>query len=223
LFDLGVGRALTQLVAKKLGRGGSRSSALVWTSLVLMLLLGAAGALTACCSRRGWCITRSMCRWLQAEPCVLLRAGALDSRGHQHGGLRGLLEAHQRFGMINALRIPMGLYSFASPLLVLRSPGALLPVVAVLVCGRVIGGRRTFCFACASCRNCGRGSRGMAVQQGLCCGWRMDDDQQHRESAMVTLDRFVIGALASMTAVAYYATPYELVTKLWLIRARWWA
>ena len=30
---------------------------------------------------------------------------------------------------------------------------------------------------------------------------------------MVTLDRFVIGALVSMTAVAYYATPYEVVTK----------
>src|SRR5712691_10917167 len=54
-------------------------------------------------------------------------------------GLRGLLEAHQRFGMINALRIPMGVYSFASPLLVLPFAKSLFPVVAVLVCGRVIG------------------------------------------------------------------------------------
>jgi O-antigen/teichoic acid export membrane protein len=34
---------------------------------------------------------------------------------------------------------------------------------------------------------------------------------------MVTLDRFLIGAMVSMAAVAYYATPYEIVTKLWLI------
>ncbi len=34
---------------------------------------------------------------------------------------------------------------------------------------------------------------------------------------MVTLDRFLIGALVSMTAVAYYATPYEIVTKFWLL------
>ena len=34
---------------------------------------------------------------------------------------------------------------------------------------------------------------------------------------MVTLDRFLIGGLVSMTAVAYYATPYEVVTKFWLL------
>jgi O-antigen/teichoic acid export membrane protein len=34
---------------------------------------------------------------------------------------------------------------------------------------------------------------------------------------MVTLDRFLIAGLISVTAVAYYATPYEVVTKLLLI------
>jgi len=34
---------------------------------------------------------------------------------------------------------------------------------------------------------------------------------------MTYMDRFLIGALISVTAVAYYATPYEVVTKFWLI------
>jgi O-antigen/teichoic acid export membrane protein len=34
---------------------------------------------------------------------------------------------------------------------------------------------------------------------------------------MTYMDRFLIGALISVSAVAYYATPYEVVTKLWLI------
>jgi O-antigen/teichoic acid export membrane protein len=34
---------------------------------------------------------------------------------------------------------------------------------------------------------------------------------------MVSLDRLLIGTLISMTAVAYYATSYEAVTKLWII------
>jgi O-antigen/teichoic acid export membrane protein len=34
---------------------------------------------------------------------------------------------------------------------------------------------------------------------------------------MVYLDRFLISAFLSVAAVAYYATPFELVTKLWLV------
>ncbi|MHB1391445.1 MAG: oligosaccharide flippase family protein, partial [Thermoleophilia bacterium] len=34
---------------------------------------------------------------------------------------------------------------------------------------------------------------------------------------MLKVDRFMIGALMSVTAVAYYATPYEMVTKLWVL------
>ena len=45
LFDLGLGRALTQLVARKLGAGEEKDvPGLVWTSLALMLLLGVLGA-----------------------------------------------------------------------------------------------------------------------------------------------------------------------------------
>src|SRR5258708_7949282 len=44
LFDLGLGRALTQLVAKKLGAGEEREvPSIVWTSLLLMVLLGLVG------------------------------------------------------------------------------------------------------------------------------------------------------------------------------------
>jgi O-antigen/teichoic acid export membrane protein len=34
---------------------------------------------------------------------------------------------------------------------------------------------------------------------------------------MVYLDRFLIGSIISISAVAYYATPYEVVTKLWIL------
>src|SRR3981189_3248287 len=45
LFDIGLGRALTQLVAKKLGGGEDHEiPALAWTSLLLMLALGAVGS-----------------------------------------------------------------------------------------------------------------------------------------------------------------------------------
>lgn len=34
---------------------------------------------------------------------------------------------------------------------------------------------------------------------------------------MLYMDRFVIGALVSATAVAYYATPFEVITKLFIV------
>src|SRR5216110_3506099 len=47
LFDLGLGRALTQLVAQKLGAGEEKEiPSLAWTSLVLMTLLGLAGSIS---------------------------------------------------------------------------------------------------------------------------------------------------------------------------------
>ena len=59
LFDLGLGRALTQLVAKKLGAGEDRDvPTLVWTSLLLMLALGYWERCLWFCCRPGWSIER---------------------------------------------------------------------------------------------------------------------------------------------------------------------
>src|SRR5467141_1797212 len=114
LFDLGLGRALTQLVAKKLGAGEDHEvPTLVWTSLLLMLVLGLSGALVAVLLSP-WLVHRAL-----HVPVALQREtlqsfyllGLSIPMVISTAGLRGLLEAHQRFGTINALRIPMGVYS----------------------------------------------------------------------------------------------------------------
>src|SRR6267378_1940730 len=131
LFDLGLGRALTQLVAKKLGAGEDHEvPTLVWTSLLLMLLLGLAGAFVAVVLSP-WLVHRALHvpaalqrETLQSFYLLGLSIPVVISTA----GLRGLLEAHQRFGLINTLRIPLGIYSFASPLLVLPFSTSLFPV-----------------------------------------------------------------------------------------------
>src|SRR5260370_28388428 len=125
---------MTQLVAKKLGAGEeSEIPSLAWTSLLLMLLLGLVGAAVAVLASP-WLVHR-----------VLHIPGALqvEALGSFYllglsipvvintSGLRGLLEAYQRFALINALRIPMGVFTFAGPLLVLPFSRSLFPVVAV--------------------------------------------------------------------------------------------
>lgn len=221
LFDLGLGRALTQLVARKLGAGEEQEiPSVVWTSLLLMLLLGIAGAAAVF----------AMSPWLALRGLKI--PDALDGEAVQAfrllgislpfvittAGLRGLLEAHQRFAMINALRIPMGVFSFAGPLLALPFSKSLVPVVAVLVAGRIIGwgAHLLLCMRVAPelRRSIAweRAAVGPLLRFG---GWMTVTNIVG--PLMVTLDRFLIGSLVSMTAVAYYATPYEVITKLWVI------
>src|SRR5437660_9026062 len=60
LFDLGLGRALTQVVARKLGAGEHHEvPALVWTSLLLMLLLGLIGTVVVV-SLSPWLVHRML-------------------------------------------------------------------------------------------------------------------------------------------------------------------
>ena len=223
LFDLGLGRALTQLVAKKLGTGEDRDvPALVWTSLILMLLLGLAGTLAAAVLSP-WLVHRALNVPVALQPETLQSfylLGLSIPLVITTAGLRGLLEAHQRFGMINALRIPMGAYSFASPLLVLPFSRSLFPVVGILVAGRLIGciAHLLLCFRVVPELRERIAWHGPAAGPLLRFGGWMTVSNIV-SPLMVTSDRFLIGALVSMTAVAYYATPYELVTKLLIIPA----
>jgi O-antigen/teichoic acid export membrane protein len=221
LFDLGLGRALTQLVARKLGAGEDREvPSLAWTSLLLMLLLGFAGT-AAVLLISPWLAARGLNvpSALQQETVQSFRLLGLSIPFVlTTAGLRGLLEAHQRFGLINALRIPMGIFTFAGPLLVWPFSRSLVLVVATLVVGRIVAWashlllclrvlpelRRSIAWE--------RSAVGPLLRFG---GWMTVSNVVG--PLMVTLDRFLIGAVVSMTAVAYYATPYEVVTKFWLL------
>src|SRR6185437_13860655 len=99
-FDLGLGRALTQLVATKLGSGAEREvPTVVWTSLVLMLLLGAIGSAAVIC------LSPLLVRKALNVPVALQREtlhsfyllGLSVPVVITTAGLRGLLEAQQRF------------------------------------------------------------------------------------------------------------------------------
>jgi O-antigen/teichoic acid export membrane protein len=133
-------------------------------------------------------------------------------------GLRGLLEAHQRFRLINALRIPMGVFTFAGPLLVLPFSKSLVPVVATLLAGRIVAWAAHLVICLRVVPELGRSiawersAIGPLLRFG---GWMTVTNVV--SPLMVTLDRFLIGALVSMTAVAYYATPLEVVTKFLLL------
>ena len=140
LFDLGLGRALTMLVAEKLGKGLSDEiPPLIWTAILLMAALGILGAVIVA-ALSPWLVggVLKIPPELQSETLTsfyLLAASipiVISSTG-----LRGILEAHQLFGLVNAVRIPLGLFTFLGPVTVLPFSNSLVPVVAVLVVARL--------------------------------------------------------------------------------------
>jgi O-antigen/teichoic acid export membrane protein len=223
VFDFGLGRALTQLVATKLGTDDQQDvPGLVWTSQLMMPCLGFCGT-AALLALSGWLARhvlhvpdelqretiRSLYLLAFSIPVVISTAG-----------LRGLLEAHQQFAVTSALRLPMAVFNFAAPLLVLPFSHSLTPVVATLA-----GGRLVTWFA--HLYYCGKIVpelrqqiiwRGQAIRPLLQFGGWMTVSNIVGP-LMVTLDRFVIAALVSVAAVAYYATPFDMISKLWLVPA----
>jgi O-antigen/teichoic acid export membrane protein len=184
---------------------------------LLLLLLGVVGGL----------VTWLICPWLaHAALKVPLGLQAETLRSFEvlaasipvvtvTSGLRGILEAQQRFRILNFIRIPTGAFSFAGPLLVLPFSHSLIAVIVVLILGRVIGCaahllaclhsmpvlRRSFALE--------RAVVGPLVQFG---GWMTVTNIVG--PLMTYLDRFLVGAVLSVSAVAYYTAPFDLVARL---------
>lgn len=221
LFDLGMGRALTNLVAQKLGSGEEQSlPPLIWTANALLLGLAVtSGVLLAACSH--WVVfsVLKIPDDLKRESLISLYilSGALPAV-ILSSGLRGVLEAYQRFDTANIVRIPMGVWSFAGPLAVLPFSHSLVPVVAILTVGRYLGA--TFYFiagrALLPVMRSAPQWDSAAVRPLLTFGGWMTVSNVIAP-IMASMDRFLVGALVSVQAVAYYATPEELTSKLLIL------
>ena len=218
LFDLGLGRALTLRLAATLARGQAAAGPLVGTALALMLALGvtaggvlAIGAPWGIDALRGVPARGEVLRaalWIAlAMPAIILTSG-----------LRGVLESAHAFGIVNLIRLPMGVFTFLGPLLVLWLAGPRLDLIAaVLTGGRVVACVAHAIFAARVLpRPLGLAfDRTQVLPLATAGGWLSVSNVV--SPFMGYADRFIIGILISATAVAWYATPHELVSKLWII------
>ena len=140
LFDFGLGRALTRLVAERLARGHEHDLAdLIWAAGWLLL------GLTAVVAAAGvWFAPMIVDRLLhvpmalRGEAIGVVRLLSLGIPPLAHGvALRGVLEAGQRFPLAARLRVPLGVATFAGPLLALPLGGDARVAVGTIVVARV--------------------------------------------------------------------------------------
>ncbi|VVE06541.1 polysaccharide biosynthesis protein [Pandoraea horticolens] len=222
LFDLGLGRALTQQLAIELAHDDhSRVKPLVGTATWLMAGLGIlAGLVLIAAAPWGIGLVEhqqsrdevffAVCAMAVAMPFIVLTSG-----------FRGVLEARQAFGIVNLIRLPMGLFTFLGPLAVVLHFGPRLDWVAwVLVIGRIVACVVHAYYAwCVLPDNAGSltFSRHLIKPLITSGGWMTVSNVVG--PLMGYLDRFAVGALVSAGAVAYYATPQELIMKLSILPA----
>jgi O-antigen/teichoic acid export membrane protein len=221
LFDLGLGRALIKLVSEKLGEGRSEEiPELVWTALLLMTLLGVAGA-GAMFVLTGWLVTDvlKIPQALQGEASDTFRLLAWSVPVViVTTGLRGVLEAYRRFDLVNMVRVPMGVLTYLAPVAVLPFSQRLDLVVLVLLALRLLAG----IIHAVLCELVVPGLlRRISYSSGLIRpmlgfgGWMTVTNVVG--PVMTYMDRFLIGSMLGLAAVAYYVTPYEIISKLLVI------
>jgi O-antigen/teichoic acid export membrane protein len=221
MFDLGLGRALTKLVAERLDSGrATEVGLLTWTGLLAITTFGLIGAATIA-ALAPTLVYRILKIPAELQPETLtsfyLLGLALPFAICATASM-GVLEAYGMFGLTNLGRIILGIYMYLAPLVVLPFSRSLVPLVALILAGR-IATCAAFLFLCS--RSVPLDPSGFALRISVVKsllhfgGWMTVSNVV--SPLLVYLDRLLIGALFSASAVAYYATPFEAITKLTII------
>jgi O-antigen/teichoic acid export membrane protein len=220
VFDLGVGRALTRSVAEHLGAGEAAAAAdIAWTGLVLLAALGLLGAL-GLASVVGQ-VTRDvlvMPELLRPQVARALYVLCLAvPLAVVNAGLWGVLSACQRFRGANLVNLPVMCGYYVGPWLLLLICDDLSIVMAALVVCRLV---MTVAYAQLAVHALPRLHQARFCHSAVSAllrlgGWMTLSNLM--QPLLLYLDRFVVASLLSVAATAYYATPYDLATRAWVV------
>ena len=221
LLDLGVGRALTKMLSEKLGRGDDKDIPdLIWTALMLTTLMGFLGSLLISLASSTlvndvFKIPSALIKDVESSFYILAISVPIVIGT---SALRGILEAYQRFDLINIVRVPIGSLTFLGPLLVLPFSENLSHIIAALVGVRMLEWVIDFSFCTHVVPEMLKRIRlkRSYISIFLRFGSWMTISNIIGP-LMVYIDRFLIGSILSVSAVAYYATSHEIIIRLMVI------
>ena len=216
LLDLGIGRALTRFLAARTETDVKRESAVVWTSLAALFLIGTVGAAV------GWIASAPVARLFVHEDWSLLPETARALRVMSisiplvllSSGLQGILEAFSRFELRNAIAIPLAILNLLVPVVLLKL-GAQLPVMlGGLVLLRLLA---TGCFLIASVQvlpsmRILRFTRSGVRSVFSFAGWVTVSNAIG--PLLIQFERFSLGTFVALAAVAFYSTPFDVLNRV---------
>lgn len=218
VFDLGMGRAATKYVAEALGRDERASiPPLVWSAVLVQTIFGLLGGIllasgTPLLVGRFFTIAPELMGEARLSFYLLAASVPLVLVA---SSFRGVLEAAQRFDLINAVRVPSSIANYVLSLVGIALGYRLPAIVLLLLVGRAVS---ALAFALLSFR----------VFPGLLKGWGFDRGALGRllgfggwiTVSAVTIpiltyvEHFLIAGLLTVGALTYYSAPYEMVSRL---------
>jgi O-antigen/teichoic acid export membrane protein len=221
IFDMGLSNALTKFVAERIGRGtADEISDIFHTGLALLLGSSLCGALLLALLARPLAYSwLSVPTDLRSQTFTVFRLFAVALPFVVTVAcFRGTLGAYQRFDVINKIQIAVGSISFAGPAVISLFSRNLIPIVGFLVFSRAATWL-IYLFCCIQTMP----SLSMRFRPRVKIIWPLVTFGgwisicNLLDPIFLISDRFILGAIVSMNAVAYYATPFDMVCRLWLI------
>lgn len=220
IFDLGLGRATTKFVAEAFGKGQhDQVPSLVWTAVTIQLAFGILGALVLAS------ITPLLVGRILNIPSELITEATdtfyLLSLSLPvvlvSSSFSGVLQAAQRFDLLNLVRLPSSTLSFLLPLVGLLLGFTLPGIVSLILALRLT---ELVVYVLLSIRilpDLKRYAASLALSTRIFSfgGWVTVSSVVG--PILVYLDHFLIASLLSITAVAFYTVPYKIATQLWII------
>ncbi|MEW6675152.1 MAG: flippase [Nitrospirota bacterium] len=217
IFDLGLGRATTKYVAEALGKGEEdQIPRLVWTAVTVQALFGLLGTIVLTS------ITPLLVEHVLNIPVKLVG----EAKGTFYllalsipvilvsSSFSGVLEAKQRFDLVNAVRIPASALTFLLPLVGLMVGLHLPGIVALILASKFIALSAFVLLSFQTFPSLKRFSAQSVLFPRLFRygGWVT-------VSSVITpvftyLERFLIASFISVGALAFYAAPYEVISRV---------
>lgn len=221
LFDLGMSRSLTKVVAQKIG-DNRLDEIPEWclTGLILLASMGTIGGAALFLGSDmffGTFIT--VPDGIVSEVGLMIRIVAISVPFVVlSAGLRGILEGFQDFARTNLVRSLLGIYLVICPLFTVFWSPSLAWIACSLLAGRVLFAlvywlmcRSQIHFSFIAFR-----LKGVVVRSLLVFGGWLTVSGLI-SPMLVSLDRIVLAGIVSVTAAAYYATAVDLVTRVLII------
>ena len=221
IFDLGLGRTTTKYIAGALGKGEIwRLPGYLWTTVFLQMTVGAVAFMGLFLAAP--LLSESFLKippGYGGETRLTLELVAISlPLNFVSSSFRGVLEAGQRFDLVNAVKIPLNILFYSLPLVGVLLGFHLPGIVAMLILSRLLG-LVFWAFCCFRVFPVLRSKPVFfpAYLRPLLSfsGWLALSGILY--VMISSLDRLMIGNLIGMDAVSHYSAPYEAISRIGII------